>query len=343
MLRISKCSSYFMAVMTALLVRPDPWARERPLAAVRSFEQIYGEGRTVFYRTLTKVSLKSRLSDYDRSLFALAEEKFPGLYEYFMQFYYYLQRINREKASFRAEFLESSERLAKELVQSVYDVPVPPDQSILPYLLTTAGYGAAEGIPSFRYMLKAMESATKRQWAWQALEMRKTHRLSKGKGINLAIIDSGIDPTIRGIRGKISKTINFLDGSKPLAKKGHFPYDWTGHGTFVTCIAHQVAPESDLFIVKVASPARKNGLSFSRWTAYRFAAGIIWAALNGADVINLSYASTSDISVFQEACKFCWDRNIVLVAAAGNALTEQDKDLYYYPAAYPLDNRCRRR
>jgi hypothetical protein len=52
-------------------------------------------------------------------------------------------------------------------------------------------------------------------------------------------------------------------------------------------------------------------------------------------VINLSYASTWDIPVFQEACRFCWERNIILVAAAGNALNNHDQDLYYYPAAYP--------
>jgi subtilisin family serine protease len=103
----------------------------------------------------------------------------------------------------------------------------------------------------------------------------------------------------------------------------------------VTCLAYQVAPKARLLIVKVASPPQKTSLSFSRWTAYRFAAGILWAARNGADVINLSYASTWDIPAFREACRFCWKRNIILVAAAGNALNDHDRDLYYYPAAYP--------
>jgi hypothetical protein len=324
-----------LAVVLIMLPGADLGARDRPAADHQTFENIYGQGKAVFYKTLAKLALDAPLSEHDRGLIVLAEEKFPGLYEYLMHFYYYLENFVEEKASFRADFLESAEGMAKELVESIQDIPSAPGRSVLSSLLTAAGYGATEVIPSFRYILKAMEPRTKAQWAWQVLETRKVHRLSSGEGMTLAVIDSGIDPTIREIRGRISGTKNFLASSRPLATKGRFPYDWTGHGTFVTCLAYQVAPKARLLIVKVANPPQRSGISFSRWTAYRFAAGIMWAARNGADVINLSYASTWDIPAFRDACKFCWDRNIVLVASAGNALSENDKDLYYYPAAYP--------
>jgi len=335
MVRFFPLAGLILAAVLTLMPRGDLRARERPSADHQAFENIYREGKVVFYMTLKKLARDSPLSEHDRGLLALAEEKFPGLYEYLVHFYYFLQDISEDKESFRVDFLRSAERLAQELVQSAQDVPATPGRSVLSSLLTTAGYGVTEGIPSFRYILKAMENATKEQWAWQVLETRKVHRLANGEGITLAVIDSGIDPTIREIRGRISGIKNFLDSSKPLAVKGRYPYDWTGHGTFVTCLAYQIAPKARLLIVKVASPPKKNGLSFSRWTAYRFAAGILWAARNGADVINLSYASTWDIPVFREACRFCWERNIILVAAAGNALNDHDQDLYYYPAAYP--------
>jgi hypothetical protein len=335
MVRYFLRAGLILAVVLTLTSGADVWARERPSLDQRAFEAIYKEGKDVFYKTLTKLTWDRPLSGHDRQLLARAEEKFPGLYEYLMHFYYFLQDLSEEKKSFRADFLRSAERLAQELIESIQDVPALDGRSVLSPLLMTAGYGMSEDIPSFRYILKAMENATKEQWAWQVLETRKVHRLANGEGITLAIIDSGIDPTIREIRGRISGTKNFLASSSPLAKKGRYPYDWTGHGTFVTCLAYQVAPKARLLIVKVASPPKKGSLSFSRWTAYRFAAGILWAAKNGADVINLSYASTWDIPAFQETCRYCWKRNIILVAAAGNTLNDHDQDLFYYPAAYP--------
>ena len=60
------------------------------------------------------------------------------------------------------------------------------------------------------------------------------------------------------------------------------------------------------------------------------AAGIIWAADNGAKVINLSLGSASGNATLQNAVDYAWNtKNAVVVAATGN-----DNGAVLYPAAY---------
>lgn len=61
--------------------------------------------------------------------------------------------------------------------------------------------------------------------------------------------------------------------------------------------------------------------------------GVQWAANNGANVISMSYGSSSPSTTAQTMMQACYNAGIVLVAAAGN---EGDEDNYIsYPAGYP--------
>jgi len=61
--------------------------------------------------------------------------------------------------------------------------------------------------------------------------------------------------------------------------------------------------------------------------------GIIWAADNGADVINLSLGGDEPAQSLEDAVKYVFEKNIVIAAAAGN-----DGVAVLYPAAY--DDYC---
>tara|TARA_B100000508_G_scaffold55003_3_gene42668 strand:- start:33337 stop:37557 length:4221 start_codon:yes stop_codon:yes gene_type:complete len=58
--------------------------------------------------------------------------------------------------------------------------------------------------------------------------------------------------------------------------------------------------------------------------------GIIWAADNGADVINMSWGGGSSGSYGQQVCDYAWNAGSILVAAAGN----NNQSTQFYPAAY---------
>jgi len=58
--------------------------------------------------------------------------------------------------------------------------------------------------------------------------------------------------------------------------------------------------------------------------------GVIWAADNGADAINMSWGGGGVSTYGQNVCNYAWNNGVILVAAAGNDGTNQQ----FYPAAY---------
>jgi PKD repeat protein len=59
-------------------------------------------------------------------------------------------------------------------------------------------------------------------------------------------------------------------------------------------------------------------------------AGIEWAVENGADIISMSFGTTSDVQSLHGACDEAWNNGVLLVAAAGNEWGSP----VIYPAAY---------
>ena len=58
--------------------------------------------------------------------------------------------------------------------------------------------------------------------------------------------------------------------------------------------------------------------------------GIIWAADNGADAVNMSWGGGGASSYGQNVCNYAWNQGCILIAAAGNDNSSQQ----FYPAAY---------
>ncbi|MGW5096779.1 type VII secretion-associated serine protease mycosin [Streptomyces nodosus] len=184
------------------------------------------------------------------------------------------------------------------------------------------------------------------QWALDALHAQEAWRTTQGKGITVAVLDTGVDATHPDLIG------NVLDG-KDMVGFGAGPGDeaWAHHGTAMAGIiaAHGhgaghadgvlgIAPEAKILPVRViledgdkARPRARN----TRGNA--LAEGIRWAADHGADVINLSLgddsASAHPEPAEDEAVQYALKKGIVVVASAGNG--GEKGDHISYPAAYP--------
>jgi subtilisin family serine protease len=111
--------------------------------------------------------------------------------------------------------------------------------------------------------------------------------------VRIAIIDSGVDPTHPDLVGRIdtSRSVSFCPQEEPLVAQqfpGYPPWtDLLGHGTFVASIATSnglfaagVSSQSSIMALKVGGIIRCPGSGIFR--------SIIYAANNGADVINMS-------------------------------------------------------
>lgn len=166
-----------------------------------------------------------------------------------------------------------------------------------------------------------------KQWHHDTMNTVEAWNASKGNGVVVAVIDTGIDYNHPDLKGNILDSITTIDGAD---EKG---YDGAGHGThcagIIAATANNgigvsgMAPEAKIFSVKVLGD---NG---SGSTA-DITQGVIAATAKDVDVISMSLGGICWDSLFQQAIDKATAKGIVVVAAAGNEATIQKS----YPAAY---------
>jgi subtilisin len=109
--------------------------------------------------------------------------------------------------------------------------------------------------------------------------------------------------------------------------------DGNGHGTHCagTVLGREgigLAPAASLLVGKVLA---NNGSGSSEGIAQ----GILWAVDAGADVISMSLGSGSPYAPMQSALKYAWQKEVIVVSAAGNSGFTGRNNTIGYPAKYP--------
>lgn len=174
-----------------------------------------------------------------------------------------------------------------------------------------------------------------KQWNLKLIDMPKAWDLSHGKGVTVAVIDTGIAyenfqdfrqvPDLKGVR--FAKGYDFVNDTEH-ADDDH------GHGTHVAGTIAQatnngegvagIAFEATLMPLKVLN-------HFGTGTSADIADAIRFAADHGAQVINMSLGGGSYSSVMASAVAYARKKNVTVVAAAGNG----GRAKVEFPAAYP--------
>lgn len=142
--------------------------------------------------------------------------------------------------------------------------------------------------------------------------------------VKIAILDTGIQANHPDLSGKVVAAKSFVGGN---------PNDGNGHGTHVAGIASAITNNARGVAGTSWASVLMNGKVLTNagyGSASSSANGIIWAADNGAKVINMSYGSSSASTTEQNAVNYAWNKGVVLVAAAGNSNSSSK----LYPAAY---------
>jgi subtilisin len=147
-----------------------------------------------------------------------------------------------------------------------------------------------------------------REWAWGG---------SSGRGVRVCVVDSGIEgghPDVGPVQGSFAVT---AAAGGELSVVPVADGDTCGHGTACAGVIRSLAPECELYSVRVL------GERYSA-TGDAFIAGLRWAAAQGFDVVNLSLSTTR--RKFAEALHDVADQayftGSVIVAAAHNTPVE---------------------
>lgn len=168
----------------------------------------------------------------------------------------------------------------------------------------------------------------------EIIQAPKVWNETKGKGMKVAVLDTGCEVDHPDLKDRIIGGRNFTDDD---SSNPDVYTDYNGHGTHVAgTIAAQedgagvvgVAPEADLLIVKVLN---KSGSGQYEWIIK----GIHYAIEQEADIISMSLGGPVDVPELYDAVKTAVEKDILVVCAAGNEGDGDDStDEFAYPGCY---------
>jgi subtilisin family serine protease len=176
------------------------------------------------------------------------------------------------------------------------------------------------------------------QWAPQQLRLAAAHSLTRGEGITIALLDTGVDVQHPALSSRVVPGYDFVDGDHDPSEVA-VPDSWSyGHGTHVAGLLALVAPGASLLPIRTLNGAGVGTI----WAQVQ---GLRYAVANGADVINLSYSFRTRSRVLEEVlaeitcigmvttdCRSATRPGVVVAAAAGNS----GSNVPEYPAAVDI-------
>lgn len=164
------------------------------------------------------------------------------------------------------------------------------------------------------------------QWAWGKIQAYAAWDLTTGSSaVRVAVVDTGIDNSHPDLPPVVAQWDFVNNDNNAEDDNGHGTHvagtigALTNNGVGVAGMNWQVS----LLAAKVLDASGSG-------TYAQVADGIVWAADNGAKVINLSLGGSIGSTTLKNAVDYAWSKGAVLACAAGNSGSSAKT----YPAAY---------
>ncbi|MFB7897596.1 S8 family serine peptidase [Streptomyces xiamenensis] len=155
-------------------------------------------------------------------------------------------------------------------------------------------------------------------WYLDTMRVEEIWEHTKGEGITVAVIDSGVDSTLPELEGRV------LEGIDITASPQGAHVDSDGHGTDMAALIagngtgqgiQGIAPESEILPIRVTTGGMTADIS-GRWSE-----AVEFAAESGAQIISISQGSVHDELMrrdMEEALTIAAQHGVIIFAASGN-------------------------
>lgn len=147
----------------------------------------------------------------------------------------------------------------------------------------------------------------------QEMTVSDVWRTKTGRGVSVAVIDSGVEAAHPDLIGKIKESVEAKGENNKVTFVPSDGLDAAGHGTACASIIAGLAPDAEIYSIKVlGADAAGAGMPFL--------AGLEYAIKRGFRVINLSLGTTKPqyMAPLRDLLDRAYLANCVVVAAANN-------------------------
>ncbi len=148
---------------------------------------------------------------------------------------------------------------------------------------------------------------------WAAIQPEAFWSGRTGRGVRVAVVDSGIDTEHPDLKGKIRESVEAVAEDGKIDFRPSTSGDQAGHGTACAGIITSVAPEAELYSVKVLGPKASG-------SGDMFLVGLDYAIKQKFKVINLSLGTTKRdfFAPLHELLDRAYQSGCIVVSAANN-------------------------
>jgi subtilisin family serine protease len=190
-------------------------------------------------------------------------------------------------------------------------------------------------------------------WVLNELNVQPAWTVTQGKGVLVAVIDSGVDGDVSDLVGNVETGPNFSGVHTAPSNP-----NWGVHGTWMASLiaGHGngpgdssgiigTAPASKVLSIRVITDSHDpNNAAYEREPAVKgqreLAEAITYAVTHHAEVISMSLGYSQQSRPVQAALQEAYEHNVVVVASAGNSGDTAGADgtgsaPYSFPANYP--------
>ncbi|WP_329399295.1 type VII secretion-associated serine protease mycosin [Streptomyces melanogenes] len=183
------------------------------------------------------------------------------------------------------------------------------------------------------------DTVRERQWHLDAMQAEEMWKTSTGKGITVAVVDSGVDDTLPDLQGQV------LPGIDLSKQQGDAHTDYKGHGTAMASLiagtgkrsggngAFGLAPGVKILPIRVPPSDEGSKLRDVAKFVQKLSEAVRSAADHGAKVINISMGAEEGSDELTSAVKYASDKGSLVFASVGNSGDKGNR--VEYPGATP--------